>query len=232
MIKKSVYSNQPIEKVSAIALEIFNAWVSFAKGEGTTPFGYSLKKSYGLSGRYASSLSFHVYGRVEFIQQSTKRSGNQGRETVKSMAGKSRSKEYNQVVFQADDSIAPEARVLEYGRGPVDLKKIMLASNYKVTKDGYRERIIPIKTKDAIRMAPSLDKEIAQIGANKKSFSSRLKKEANAMRDRINMQKSDIAYRIMSDKPGSAEWKLPAMMPHNVIGQFTEQLRRRLGGVI
>ncbi len=230
MISKSVYSNKPKEKVSAIALDIFNAWASFARGEGTTPFGYRLSKKWGITGRYAASISFHVYGRVEFVAESTRRSGKQDRMTVKSMEGKSRSKEFNQVVFQADDKYAPEAAVLEYGRKKFSLKDIMLSKNYKTSAEGYRYRVIPIKGTDALRMAPSLSKEMAKIGASKKSFSTQLKRQANLMRDRINLNKGGTVFRTMSNKPGTAKWEIPAAMPHNIIGQFAEQLRRKLGG--
>ena len=230
MIRKSVYTKAPIEKVSSIALDIFNAWVKFARGEGTTPFGYKLKGTHGLTGRYAASLSFHVYGRVEFISEATRRSGKQGRMTTRTMAGYSRSPEFNQVVFQADEKLAPEAAVLEYGRRKFSLKDKMLQSNYKLTKDKYRYRIIPIKSSDALKMAPLLSKEMAQIGASKKSFSTKLKQQTNLMRQRANESRSGVVFRTMSDRPGSAKWEIPAEMPHNIIGQFAEQLRRKLAG--
>ncbi len=230
MIRKSVYTKAPIEKVSSIALDIFNAWVKFARGEGTTPFGYKLKGTHGITGRYAASLSFHVYGRVEFISEATRRSGKQGRMTTRTMAGYSRSPEFNQVVFQADDKFAPEAAVLEYGRRKFSLKDKMLQSNYKLTADGYRYRVIPIKSSDALKMAPLLSKEMAHIGASKKSFSTKLKQQTNLMRQRAAINKSDVVFRTMSDRPGSAEWEIPAEMPHNIIGQFAEQLRRKLAG--
>lgn len=230
MIRKSVYTKAPIEKVSSIALDIFNAWVKFARGEGTTPFGYKLKGTHGITGRYAASLSFHVYGRVEFISEATRRSGKQGRMTTRTMAGYSRSPEFNQVVFQADEKFAPEAAVLEYGRRKFSLKDKMLQSNYKLTADGYRYRVIPIKSSDALKMAPLLSKEMAHIGASKKSFSTKLKQQTNLMRQRAAINKSDVVFRTMSDRPGSAEWEIPAEMPHNIIGQFAEQLRRKLAG--
>ena len=230
MIRKSVYTKAPIEKVSSIALDIFNAWVKFARGEGTTPFGYKLKGTHGLTGRYAASLSFHVYGRVEFISEATRRSGKQGRMATRTMAGYSRSPEFNQVVFQADDKLAPEAAMLEYGRKRFSLKDKMLQSNYKMTDDGYRYRIIPIKSSDALKMAPLLSKEMAQIGASKKSFSTKLKQQTNLMRQRANESRSGVVFRTMSDRPGSAKWEIPAEMPHNIIGQFAEQLRRKLAG--
>ena len=230
MIRKSVYTKAPIEKVSSIALDIFNAWVKFARGEGTTPFGYKLKGTHGITGRYAASLSFHVYGRVEFISEATRRSGKQGRMTTRTMAGYSRSPEFNQVVFQADEQFAPEAAVLEYGRRKFSLKDKMLQSNYKLTADGYRYRVIPIKSSDALKMAPLLSKEMAHIGASKKSFSTKLKQQTNLMRQRAAINKSDVVFRTMSDRPGSAEWEIPAEMPHNIIGQFAEQLRRKLAG--
>lgn len=230
MIRKSVYTKAPIEKVSSIALDIFNAWVKFARGEGTTPFGYKLKGTHGMTGRYAASLSFHVYGRVEFISEATRRSGKQGRMTTRTMAGYSRSPEFNQVVFQADEQFAPEAAVLEYGRRKFSLKDKMLQSNYKLTADGYRYRVIPIKSSDALKMAPLLSKEMAQIGASKKSFSTKLKQQTNLMKRRADESKSDVVFRTMSDRPGSAKWEIPAEMPHNIIGQFAEQLRRKLAG--
>ena len=230
MIRKSVYTKAPIEKVSSIALDIFNAWVKFARGEGTTPFGYKLKGTHGMTGRYAASLSFHVYGRVEFISEATRRSGKQGRMVTRTMAGYSRSPEFNQVVFQADDKLAPEAAMLEYGRKRFSLKDKMLQSNYKMTDDGYRYRIIPIKSSDALKMAPLLSKEMAQIGASKKSFSTKLKQQTNLMKRRADESKSDVVFRTMSDRPGSAKWEIPAEMPHNIIGQFAEQLRRKLAG--
>ena len=230
MIRKSVYTKAPIEKVSSIALDIFNAWVKFARGEGTTPFGYKLKGTHGMTGRYAASLSFHVYGRVEFISEATRRSGKQGRMTTRTMAGYSRSPEFNQVVFQADEKFAPEAAVLEYGRRKFSLKDKMLQSNYKLTADGYRYRVIPIKSSDALKMAPLLSKEMAHIGASKKSFSTKLKQQTNLMRQRAAINKSDVVFRTMSGRPGSAEWEIPAEMPHNIIGQFAEQLRRKLAG--
>ena len=230
MIRKSVYTKAPIEKVSSIALDIFNAWVKFARGEGTTPFGYKLKGTHGMTGRYAASLSFHVYGRVEFISEATRRSGKQGRMTTRTMAGYSRSPEFNQVVFQADEQFAPEAAVLEYGRRKFSLKDKMLQSNYKLTADGYRYRVIPIKSSDALKMAPLLSKEMAQIGASKKSFSTKLKQQTNLMKRRADENKSDVVFRTMSDRPGSAKWEIPAEMPHNIIGQFAEQLRRKLAG--
>lgn len=230
MIRKSVYTKAPIEKVSSIALDIFNAWVKFARGEGTTPFGYKLKGTHGMTGRYAASLSFHVYGRVEFISEATRRSGKQGRMTTRTMAGYSRSPEFNQVVFQADEQFAPEAAVLEYGRRKFSLKDKMLQSNYKLTADGYRYRVIPIKSSDALKMAPLLSKEMAHIGASKKSFSTKLKQQTNLMKRRADENKSDVVFRTMSDRPGSAEWEIPAEMPHNIIGQFAEQLRRKLAG--
>lgn len=232
MIRKSVYTKAPIEKVSSIALDIFNAWVKFARGEGTTPFGYKLKGTHGMTGRYAASLSFHVYGRVEFISEATRRSGKQGRMTTRTMAGYSRSPEFNQVVFQADEQFAPEAAVLEYGRRKFSLKDKMLQSNYKLTADGYRYRyrIIPIKSSDALKMAPLLSKEMAHIGASKKSFSTKLKQQTNLMKRRADENKSDVVFRTMSNRPGSAEWEIPAEMPHNIIGQFAEQLRRKLAG--
>lgn len=230
MIRKSVYTKAPIEKVSSIALDIFNAWVKFARGEGTTPFGYKLKGTHGMTGRYAASLSFHVYGRVEFISEATRRSGKQGRMTTRTMAGYSRSPEFNQVVFQADEQFAPEAAVLEYGRRKFSLKDKMLQSNYKLTADNYRYRIIPIKSSDALKMAPLLSKEMAHIGASKKSFSTKLKQQTNLMKRRADENKSDVVFRTMSDRPGSAEWEIPAEMPHNIIGQFAEQLRRKLAG--
>lgn len=230
MIRKSVYTKAPIEKVSSIALDIFNAWVKFARGEGTTPFGYKLKGTHGMTGRYAASLSFHVYGRVEFISEATRRSGKQGRMTTRTMAGYSRSPEFNQVVFQADEQFAPEAAVLEYGRRKFSLKDKMLQSNYKLTADGYRYRVIPIKSSDALKMAPLLSKEMAHIGASKKSFSTKLKQQTNLMKRRADIRKSGVVFRTMSDRPGSAKWEIPAEMPHNIIGQFTEQLRRKLAG--
>ena len=230
MIRKSVYTKAPIEKVSSIALDIFNAWVKFARGEGTTPFGYKLKGTHGMTGRYAASLSFHVYGRVEFISEATRRSGKQDRMTTRTMAGYSRSPEFNQVVFQADEQFAPEAAVLEYGRRKFSLKDKMLQSNYKLTADNYRYRIIPIKSSDALKMAPLLSKEMAHIGASKKSFSTKLKQQTNLMKRRADENKSDVVFRTMSDRPGSAEWEIPAEMPHNIIGQFAEQLRRKLAG--
>ncbi len=230
MIRKSIYTNQPLDKVTHIALETFKAWTQFARGEGTTPFGYSLKQSSGLLvGRYAASLSFPVYGRVEFVQEAQTRSGNQGRKKIKSMAGKSRSKEFNQVVFQADDKYAPEARVLEYGRPSLDMKQYMLKSNYKVSKDGVRYRVIPMPRNEAMQMMPALSKEMTHIGKNKKSMSSRLKQETNTLRERLKVATSDFVFRTMTDRP-DGKWKTPVVMPHNVMGQFLEQLRRKLGG--
>ena len=233
MIRKSVYTKAPIEKVSSIALDIFNAWVKFARGEGTTPFGYKLKGTHGMTGRYAASLSFHVYGRVEFISEATRRSGKQGRMTTRTMAGYSRSPEFNQVVFQADEKLAIEAAVLEYGRKKFSLKKEMLKHNFKWTKapgDKYKYRIIPIKSSDALKMAPLLSKEMAHIGTSKKSFSTKLKQQTNLMKRRADESKSDVVFRTMSDRPGSKKWEIPAEMPHNIIGQFAEQLRRKLAG--
>ena|SRR5487761_1910568 len=229
MIRKSIYTDQPLDKVTHIALEVFKAWTQFARGEGTTPFGYSLKQSSGLSGRYAASLSFHVYGRVEFVQEAKTRSGNQGRQVIKSMAGKSRSKEFNQVVFQADDSYAPEARVLEYGRPSLDMKKYMLSTNYKTSKEGIRYRPIPMPKHEAMQMLPLLSKEMTHIGKNKKSMSSDLKKRTNTLRERLKVATSDFEFRMMTSRP-DGKWKTPIVRPHNVMGQFLEQLRRKLGG--
>lgn len=229
IVRKSVYTQQPIEKVTSIAIDIFNAWVRFARGEGATPFGYKLKNTSGISGKYASSLFFHVYGRVEFIQESTRRSGNQKRMTTNSMAGKSRSKEYNQVVFGMDTSIAPEGGVIEFGRRAFNIKDKMLNTNYKVSKDGLRYRIIPLPTGyGGVNLAPTLTKEMAHIGKKKKSFSERAASEADAIRERAKAVANPVHFVTMTEN--SSGWNIPAMMPHNVVGQFMEQVRRKLGG--
>jgi hypothetical protein len=112
------------------------------------------------------------------------------------------------VAIFADEKIAPEAQWIEEGRAGVDMKSVMLGKgNTKRSKDGYLYRAIPIRSDSfspvfgpgAIRTTASgesIKKGVAKLWAEPRSTYS-----------------SDRLV-TMSNRPGSASWKIPVFQPY------------------
>ncbi|MHB1707752.1 MAG: hypothetical protein ACYCSH_17175 [Acidithiobacillus sp.] len=124
----------------------------------------------------------------------------------------------NTIEIWADESVeAPEVSAIEYGHPAVNLKSAMLtgpnAKNVHTDKAGYKYRVVPIKDTISASLAETMRP------------SSMAKASANAR-----TQQSDRAkFRVMSDKPGSSPWIVPAMTPYAPAMLLSELLQSAYG---
>lgn len=93
----------------------------------------------------------------------------------------------------------PSVRPIEYGRPEVYLKPFMLGrGNTHMDAEGYLYRVIPLKADESTSpLVPGMEASRMQM----------LSVQAKRV------QSHNSRFRIMSDKPGSAPWKLPPMKP-------------------
>lgn len=90
------------EYLNAVSVDIFRLWRQFALGQ-THLGGRSIAYP---SGRYAASISMHRYG----TRVTTVRSGREYH-----------TRQISHIAIIADERLAPEAHLLEYGHKPIDM---------------------------------------------------------------------------------------------------------------
>jgi len=148
------------------------------------------------SGRYAASLSWHKVG-------------------------------VSAVAIIADENVAPEANWIEHGTTGADIKNAML-SGAKLTADGYHYRRVPMRAGsgrgapaaalDGFSMASIMQSNATGTGGGTTQAFAGMwgERRENAEPDRV---------RTMTDRPGSADWKVPAFQPYSPAATLASLLR-------
>jgi hypothetical protein len=111
-----VATDQSPEYLNTVALEIFNKWVSFARGRSSLG-GRTLLHP---TGRYAASISIRRYGTRHGVRSS----------------GAIPTRTISHVAIIADEKLAPEAAILETGHRPIDmLQHLSPGRSYPIHRD-------------------------------------------------------------------------------------------------
>lgn len=126
------------------------------------------------------------------------------------------------IAIIADETKAPEAKWIEDGHEPYgDLKDVMLAGQ-PTSKDGYRYRVVPISD-DAPTPAFDMTKIVSNASGERiPTGTARLWARAKS-----NVKTSN--FRMMTDKPGSADWLLPDMPAYSPAYILSELIRSAHG---
>jgi hypothetical protein len=131
------------------------------------------------------------------------------------------------VAIIADESIAPEAQWIEEGKSSADIKAAMLGKgNTKISKAGYRYRVIPMKRDPT---APAFDASsilTSQAGEHLPVKTARMWARSYSHWD---TQHGADRFRTMTDKPGSAPWVVPAMAAYSPAAILADIIRREAG---
>ncbi len=127
------------------------------------------------------------------------------------------------VAIIANESIAPEALWLEKGTTGANMKEIMLR-NAPVSADGYRYRIIPIRNDGTITGGADRASIVgnAQTGERLGGRVGRMWTKPRAAVDASHMV-------VMTDRPGSADWKIPPMPAYAPAKILSDLLRQEYG---
>lgn len=121
----------------------------------------------------------------------------------------------------ANERSAPEAKWIEEGTSPADLKTTMLAG-VAPGKNGYRSRMIPISNNSP---PPTFFAGDIVTSATGQRIGSRAGKVWATGRS----ARGKGAYATMSDRPGSAAWRVPAFAPYAPAGILSSLLRQDYG---
>ena len=125
------------------------------------------------------------------------------------------------IAIIANERQAPEAKWLEEGTSAADLKTAMLAG-VAPGRSGYRSRSVPISSDSP---APTLldgDIRSSPLGQAISAKIGRIWAAAKAGRGRQ-------GFATMSDRPGSAAWRVPAFIPYAPAAIMSSLLRKEYG---
>jgi hypothetical protein len=129
------------------------------------------------------------------------------------------------VAIIADEKIAPEALWIEDGASAHSMKEAMLGKgNTKVDAQGYRYRVIPIRKDGYFPQGTDANPEVVQTptgGGISMATGKIWSRKAPAI--------DADHFAIMSDKPGSAEWMVPAMRPYAPAAILASLLKQEFG---
>ena len=128
------------------------------------------------------------------------------------------------VAITADEKIAPEAKWIEDGTAGANMKTIMLGGGKtKVSKDGHRYRVIPIRRTP---QTPSFD--MGSLVGNKQG--ERLPLKTSRLWARPAWHTNASKFVTMSDKPGSAPWIIPPMAAYSPAAILAGMIREQYDG--
>jgi hypothetical protein len=130
------------------------------------------------------------------------------------------------VSILADEDAVPEVGAIEYGRPEVDLKSKMLSGgNTHISKDGYAYRVLPLRT-DQWRDTPTLTPGMTldtMSGGKVRAGVARMWAQPRPYVDRKSR------FRTMSNRPGSAPWRIPEFHPYAPAAILAELLDQQFG---
>jgi hypothetical protein len=127
------------------------------------------------------------------------------------------------VAIMSDSSVAPEANWLEDGHSAFSMKDKMLGGpGTKVSKAGYRYRIIPMRG-NATRPSFNLKDTVT----SKKG--ERMPAKAASMWVKARTSIGSDRFATMSDKPGSSMWVVPPMPAYSPAAILADSLRKQYG---
>lgn len=125
------------------------------------------------------------------------------------------------VAIIADESVAPEALWLEEGTNGFNNLKALMLAGAKTSKEGYKYRVIPIRN-DGSMPENSTPKIIEnRLGGRMQKHQGKIWAE--------NRPSGAQRFRVMTDKPGSAQWLLPPMTPYTPAKILSELLAKEYG---